>query len=113
MTLERCEKQYYLNMLIFNAISRGKTVTHIRYACDVKLLPKAGAENICSRYDDALQYEENFAKVQFVNAKDSGKCSGVPLDNFRKVSVQLKGKSKSAVYCVKEDFEGYEVHPVK
>ena len=52
-------------------------------------------------------------KFNSFNAKDPGKCSGVPLDNFRKVGVQLKGKSKAAVYYVKEDFEGYEVHPVK
>ena len=47
----------YLHSLFRCRREARETVTHIRYACDVKLLPKAGAENICSIYDDALQYE--------------------------------------------------------
>ena len=84
----------YLQSLFRCRREARETMTHTRYACDVKLLSKAGAENICSTYDDALQQLANL--ITSIERK-----------------IQLKGKSKPAVYCVKEDFEGYEVHPVK
>jgi hypothetical protein len=79
-------------MLILNAISRGKTMTHIRYASDVKLLQKSVTESICLRYDDALQQLANLIKS--IERK-----------------IELKGKSRAAVYNVKEGFESYEINP--
>jgi len=56
----------YLQSLFRCRREARETTTHIKYAGDVKLLAKSVDENICSKYDVALQYEENFAKVQFV-----------------------------------------------
>ena len=82
----------YLHSLFRCRREARETMTHIRYASDVKLLPKSVAESICSRYDDALQQLANL--ITSIERK-----------------IQLKGKSKATVYCVKEDFEGYEVNP--
>ncbi len=82
----------YLQSLFRCRREARETMTHIRYASDVKLLPKSVAESICSRYDDSLQQLANL--ITSIERK-----------------IQLKGKSKVAVYHVKEDFEGYEVNP--
>ena len=84
----------YLHSLFRCRREARETMTHIRYAGDVKLLPKSIDGSICSRYDDALQQLANL--ITSIERK-----------------IQLKGKSKATVYCVKEDFEDYEVHPVK
>lgn len=85
-------KTILLKYVIFSAISRGKTTTHIRYASDVKLLQKSVTESICLRYDDALQQLANLIKS--IEKK-----------------IHLKGKSKATVYNVKEGFESYEINP--
>jgi len=82
----------YLQSLFRCRREARETITHVKYASGIELLQKSVAESISSSYDDALQQLTNL--IISIERK-----------------IQLKGKSK-AVY-VKEDFEGYEVHPVK
>jgi len=82
----------YLHSLFRCRREARETMTHIRYASDVKLLPKSAAESICSRYDDALRQLANL--ITSIERK-----------------IQLKGKSKATVYNVKEGFESYEINP--